>query len=41
VRARITGAGIGACTHDAAAAVGIVPVEQNAGWSLRASSARP
>jgi len=44
VRARITGAGVGACTHDARAATGIIATSQGASggnWALRASGVEP
>jgi len=44
VRARINGSGVGACTHDAAAATGILATSQGASggnWTLRASGVEP
>ncbi len=44
IRARVSGARIGACTHDSASATGIVSTSQDApggNWKLRASGAHP
>ena len=44
VRARITGAGVGACTLDAGSATGIIATSQDPGggnWALRASGVEP
>ena len=44
VRARITGAGVGACTHDPASLTGIIATSQGAAggnWALRASGVEP
>jgi hypothetical protein len=44
VRARITGAGVGACTHDPASLSGIIATSQGAAggdWALRASGVEP
>ena len=44
VRARVDGAGVGACTHDPASATGIVSTtkaEANGNWTIHVSGARP